>query len=68
MPLVQIVALRDPAPFHLHDLYGSHDRVDRVVILEVLIEFAPAAVVVVGARFERNPPLQVMKAGSLGRG
>jgi len=52
MSLVEIVALWDPATFHFHDLHGPHDGLDRVLVVEDLIEFAPAALIVVGAELE----------------
>jgi hypothetical protein len=68
MSTVEIVTLWDPETLDLHDLHGSYHRVDRVLVVEILIELAIAAKVVVGAWFEWNPPLQMVKAWPLGRG
>jgi hypothetical protein len=66
MSMVEIVSLGDRDPLHLHDIHRSHHRVDSVFVVEVLIEFAPAAIVVVGAKLKWNAPLQVAEAGPLG--
>jgi hypothetical protein len=62
MSMVEIVSLGDRDPLHLQDIHGSHHGVDGVFVVEVLIEFAPAAIVVVGAKLKGNPPLQVVEA------
>jgi hypothetical protein len=68
MSIVEIVTLRNLEPLHLQDIHRPYNCVDRVLIIEVLIKLAFAAKVVVGARFELNPPLQVVKTWPLGRG
>ena len=68
MSTVEIVTLWDPETLHLQDLHGPHHSVDRVLVIEVLIKFAFAAKVVVGAWLEWNPPLQVVKTWPLGGG
>jgi len=68
MSLVEIVALWDPATSHFHDLHGPHDGLDRVLVVEDLIEFAPAALIIVGAELEFSLLPHVLETRSLGRG
>jgi len=57
MPLVEIVPLGDRDPLHLQDIHRPHHCMDSVFVVKVLLEFASAATVVVGARLEWNSPL-----------
>jgi hypothetical protein len=50
--LVEIVPLGDRDPLHLQDFHRAHHGMDGVFVVKVLIEFASAAIIVVGARLE----------------
>jgi hypothetical protein len=68
MSAVEIVPLWNLDPLDLKDVHRSHHRIDGVLIIEVLIEFAPGAIIVIGAELEGDFAPHVVKAGPLGRG
>ena len=56
--LVEIVPLGDRDPLHLQDFHRPHHGMDGVFVVKVLIEFASAAMIVVGARLgSKSAPL-----------
>jgi hypothetical protein len=52
MSIVEIVTLGNRDPLHLHYIHRPHYCMDGVFVVKVLIEFAPAAIVVMGAQLE----------------
>jgi len=52
MSLMEIVPLGDRDPIHIEDIHRPHHGMDSVFVVKVLIEFASAAIIVVGARLE----------------
>jgi hypothetical protein len=67
MSVVEIVSLRYRDSLYFQHTHRPHHRMDGVFVIEVLIEFAPAAHVVVRAQLKGNPSLQVVKTWPLGR-
>jgi hypothetical protein len=62
--MVKINTLGNPDPLDVLHPYGFHDGVDRVLILEVLVKFAIAAKIVIGAGAKPDSLFEVVKTGT----
>jgi hypothetical protein len=65
MTAVQVIAMGQFKPFYVENIDRPHHGMHRILVAEILIEFAIAALVVMGAGSKINAPFHVVQTGLL---